>query len=89
MMPLIESGLVGKAIWSRTDYGPIFGYGYAINIANNAGNNNHSICNPGRFTYQIPIVYVFGTLAAQRLLTGSESKYFTPTDLEVFYESFE
>lgn len=89
-MPLVENAINNKAVWSRSGYGPIFGYAYAINIADNAGHNNHSISNPGLFTYELPQLYVFNTLPAQRLLTGSASgKYFTPTDLEVFYESFQ
>ena len=87
-MPLI-SPLESRATWSRSGYGPIFGFSYTINIADNAGNNMSSITNPGKFTYRLPTGYTFDTLPAQRLLTGSDSKYFKPTDLEVFYERFQ
>lgn len=87
-MQLIQDKYKECAIFGKRDRGPIFGYAYAINIADNAGNNNQSITNPGKFTYRLPTGYIFYTLPAQRLLTGSDSKYFKPTDLEIFYESF-
>ena len=85
-MPLIHDQFKKHAIRSLITNGPIFGYGYAINIANNAGYNNNSITNPGKYTYRLPTGYTFKTLPARRLLTGSDGKHFKPTDLEVFYE---
>ena len=87
-MPLTNDKFKKNAIYSSIKNGPFFGYGHAIKIADNAGNNNESITNPGKFTYRLPTGYTFDTLPAQRLLTGSDSKHFKPTDVEVFYEHF-
>ena len=65
------------ATYSYYNYGPTFGGGHDIYLANNAGptNNNYNACSSYRSRYCNK--YVF---------TGTY--WFTPSNVEVYYEAF-
>ena len=64
------------AIYCHPDYGPTFGGGHDVRIADNANGNQRSYSRFG--SYQVPP----GTRTSNHLLAGSRS--FTPTEIEVF-----
>ena len=70
------------AIRRHATFGPTFGAGYDIHLANNANNNTNSYANFGynKF-YPVPN----GTQNRQTLLAGTV--HFKPDDWEVFYLS--
>ena len=70
------------AIYTDYGYGPTFGGGHDIYIANNAHSNTNSYTNFG-FTYQPPSGYSYSSSNTQALLAGSYS--FTVSEVEVFY----
>ena len=70
------------AIQRAPGSGPIFGGGFDVYIANNAGFNNKSLSNFGG-TYILPPGYTFKQHNTQSLLAGSY--YFTPSEVEVLY----
>ena len=63
------------------NYGPIFGSGVGIYISDNALSNSNSYTKCG-YTYSVPSGYSTGNCG---FFTGGY--YFTPTDIEVFYET--
>ena len=74
-----------KAMYGCSNYGPIFGhvqvsYGHDIFISDNALSNQHSYTRCGS-TYSVTPGYSTGYCG---FFTGG--RYFTPTDVEVFYE---
>ena len=70
----------GNAMYSCSTYGPTFGSGHGIYIANDALNNLNSHTRCG-YVYSIPSGYSSGYCG---FFTGGS--HFTPTDIEVFYE---
>ena len=77
LAPFIANVPSGKqAIYCHPGYGPSFGGGHDIHIANNANDNRKSYSN--FWSYQVPP----GTRNSNTLLAGSRD--FTPTDIEVF-----
>ena len=72
----------GAAIYRSNWYGPTFGRGADLYIADNAGSNPYSYTNFGH-TYQAPQGYPYGAANASSLLAGRE--YFTPSEVEVLY----
>jgi len=73
-----------SSIFSCSSYGPTFGGGHDIHIANNAASNTNSYTNPGA-TYSPPAGYSGGSSFSQSFLAGSY--YFRPDEVEVFYET--
>ncbi|CAB4001290.1 basement membrane-specific heparan sulfate proteoglycan core -like [Paramuricea clavata] len=71
-----------NAMYTNNGYGPTFGGGHDIHIANNANGGTSSYTNFGH-TYKPPSDYKYTTNAAKRLLAGSYN--FTPSDVEVYY----
>jgi hypothetical protein len=71
-----------KAIDRYSGYGPIFGGGFDLYIADNAGSNTNSYTYFG-YTYQPPPAYNPGKTSTSSLLPGS--LYFTPSQIEVLY----
>jgi len=69
-----------RAMYHRSDYGPTFGGGHDIYVSNNALSNSASYTYCGH-TYSVPSGYSTGYCG---FFTGG--RYFTPTDIEVFYE---
>ena len=73
-----------KAIYRCSSYGPTFGYGdghvHDIYIPDNALSNPNTYTRCGS-TYSVPSGYSAGDCG---FFTGA--LYFTPTDIEVFYE---
>ena len=68
------------AIYRYSSYGPTFGYGFDIYIADNANTNRHSHTAFGEYgTYTVPS----GVKEAYTILAGA--KNFSPDDWEVFY----
>ena len=66
------------AIYCGSGYGPTFGGGWDIHIANNASSNKDSYTDFGT-TYYLPS----GVKAWRTNLAGSF--YFSPDEVEVFY----
>ena len=67
-----------RAIYRSSSYGPIFGYGHDIYIANNANSNTYSQANFG-YSYSVPS----GVQDKKTVLAGTYN--FTPDEVEVFY----
>ena len=67
-----------KAIYRSSVYGPVFGGGHDIQIANNANSNTFSYTNFG-WSYSVPS----GVQDKNTILAGTYA--FTPDDWEVFY----
>ena len=71
-----------NAMYDSSAYGPTFGGGHDLYIANNADHSTSSHTNLGH-TYQPPTGYSHGNSDTQALLAGSHS--FRPSNVEVFY----
>ena len=63
-------------------YGPTFGGGYDLYVANNAGSNTESYSNFGH-QYNLPPGYTYDQTNTLSLLGGSYS--FNPSEVEVLY----
>ena len=72
----VRPGNEQHAIYCRPGYGPTFGGGHDVHIADNANGNRNSCSHFS--SYQVPP----GTKTSDTLLAGSYD--FTPTDIEVF-----
>jgi len=72
------------SIASCPSYGPTFGRGHDIYIANNAASSTNSNSNLGH-TYSPPAGYSYGSSFTQSFLAGSYN--FQPDEVEVFYET--
>jgi hypothetical protein len=72
----------GYALYTSAGYGPTFGGGHDIYIANNANANTRSFTNLG-FTYRPPSGYSYYSTEAKNLLAGTYK--FTPNEVETFY----
>ncbi|XP_015756475.1 PREDICTED: hemicentin-2-like isoform X1 [Acropora digitifera] len=81
----IKSGLQINAIYRCSRYGPTFGGGHDIHISNNAASNRNSYTSCGH-TYHLPPGYS-SYYSSCRFYAGGGSYKFTPTDVEVFYET--
>ena len=81
----IKSGRQSYAIYRCSSYGPIFGDGHDILISNNAASNRYSYTFCGR-TYHLPPGYS-SSYSSCRFYAGGGSHKFSPTDVEVFYET--
>ncbi|XP_044183737.1 hemicentin-2-like isoform X3 [Acropora millepora] len=81
----IKSQWQNRAIYRCSRYGPTFGGGYDIYISNNAASNRNSYTSCG-YTYHLPPGYS-SSYSSCRFYAGGGSYYFTPTDVEVFYET--
>jgi len=79
----IKSGQTSVAIYRHPSYGPIFGGGNDIRIWNNAASNRQSHTHCGH-TYPLPPGYSSSGWSCT-FYAGSYT--FTPTDIEVFYET--
>ena len=79
----IKSGKNQYAIYRGSSYGPTFGHGHDIYISNNAASNRQSYTKCG-FTYPLPPGY---SSSGSSCTFYAGSYYFTPTDIEVFYET--
>jgi len=73
------------SIYTCSSYGPTFGGGHDIYIANNAASNTNSYSNLGD-TYSPPSGYSYGSSFSRSFLAGSYY-YFRPDEVEVFYET--
>ncbi|XP_067031244.1 uncharacterized protein [Acropora muricata] len=79
----IKSGHEGNAIYTCNSYGPTFG-AHTIHIANNAASNKGSYFSCVN-SYHFPPGYSSASSSCHASFAGSHS--FTPTDIEVFYET--
>ena len=68
------------AIYRGSGYGPTFGYGWDIYIADNAKSNTNSYASLGH-SYSVPS----GVQDKKTILPGTNK--FTPDEVEVFYLS--
>ena len=73
------------AIYGNNGYGPTFGGGHDIYIANSASSNTNSYTNLGHSYVQVT-GYKHGASDAKSLLAGSYN--FQPHEVEVFYQTY-
>ncbi|XP_068717254.1 uncharacterized protein [Montipora capricornis] len=81
----VKSGIQRYAIYRCSSYGPTFGGGHGIHISNNAASNRNSYTQCG-WSYPLPQGYSSSGTSC-RFYAGGGSYKFTPTDVEVFYET--
>jgi len=74
-----------NSIYSCSSYGPTFGGGHDIYIANNAVSSTGSYSNLGH-TYSPPPDNIEGSSFTQSFLAGTTYN-FRPDEVEVFYET--
>ena len=74
------------SIYDGSSYGPTFGDGHDIYIANYASSSSNSNANLGN-TYSPPSGYNYGDTFTQTFLAGGSNYYFTPDEVETFYET--
>ena len=67
-----------SAIYRYSRYGPMFGAGHDLYIANNANSNTNSFTSFGN-SYSVPS----GVQDKATILAGT--RHFTPDEVEVFY----
>ena len=67
-------------------YGPTFGYGWDIYIADKASSNGQSYANLGH-TYSPPSGYNYGDTFSSTFLAGGGNSHFSPDEVETFYET--
>ena len=72
-------------IYGNSGYGPTFGSGHDIYIADGAGSNTNSYSNLG-YNYVQVSGYKYGASDTQSLLAGSYN--FQPHEVEVFYQTY-
>ena len=75
-----------ESIYDCSSYGPIFGGGWDIYIANYASSNSNSVANLGH-AYSPPSGYNYGDTFTYTFLAGGSSYNFTPDEVETFYET--
>lgn len=73
-----------NAIYGNSGYGPTFGGGHDIYIANSAGSNTNSYSNLGH-TYVQLAGYRYGSSDTRSVFAGSYN--FQPHEVEVFYQT--
>ena len=83
-LKLDRTGRNTYSIYSCSSYGPIFGGGHDIYIANNAASNTNSNSNLG-YAYSPPSGYSYESSFSRSFLAGSYK--FRPDEVEVFYET--
>ena len=74
----------GYALYDCSSYGPTFGGGHSIYIADYASSNGNSYANLG-WAYSPPSGYNYGDTFTQTFLAGTYQ--FTPDEVETFYET--
>ena len=74
----------GYSIYACSSYGPIFGGGNDIYIANYASSSSSSYTHLGS-TYSAPSGYSLGSTFSNTFLAGTYN--FTPDEVETFYET--
>jgi len=75
---MIKQGSKSSAIYGGQSYGPTFGGGHDLRIADNANQNTHSYTNFGN-SYSLPN----GVTDRSNILAGTSP--FSPDEVEVFY----
>ena len=78
------SGSYSYAIHGCSSYGPTFGGGHDIHIADQAASNTNSYTYLGH-SYEPPTGYSYGSYLAYTFLAGTNT--FSATEVETFYES--
>ena len=81
----IKSSRYSNAFYGCFSDGPAFGGGFDLYISNNAASNRNSYTSCGD-TYHLPPGYSASGWSCRFYASGSSYK-FTPTDVEVFYET--
>ena len=69
-----------------SSYGPIFGGGHDIAIYDHASSSSSNYANLG-YTYRPPNGYSYGNTFTHTFLAGGNNYYFTPDEVEIFYET--
>ena len=72
------------SIYDCSSYGPTFGGGHDIDIADYASSSSSSYTALGH-TYSTPSGYSYGSTFTQTFLAGTHN--FTPDEVETFYET--
>ena len=72
------------SIYDCSSYGPTFGGGHDIDIADYASSSSSSYTTLGH-TYSTPSGYSYGSTFTQTFLAGTHN--FTPDEVETFYET--
>ena len=72
------------SIYDCSSYGPIFGGGNDIYIADYASSSSRSRTNLGH-TYSPPSGYNYGSNFTRTFLAGRTNYHFTPDEVEAFY----
>ena len=75
---MVKEARSSNAIYSYSSYGPTFGWGHDIYIADNANQNTYSFTKFGT-SYSPPD----GVTDLHTILAGAY--YFSPNEVEVFY----
>lgn len=75
---MVKQGSKSTAIYRGSSYGPTFGWGHDIHIADNANQNTGSYTNCGS-TYSPPN----GVTDKSTILAGTHT--FSPDEVKVFY----
>ena len=74
------------SIYDCSSYGPTFGGGHDIYIANYASSSSSSHANLG-YAYSPPSGYSYGSTFARTFLAGGSNDHFTSDEIETFYET--
>ena len=74
------------AAYYCSSHGPTFGNGWDIYIADYASTSSSSYANLG-YVYSPPSGYNYGDTFTETFLAGGSNYYFTPDEVEVFYET--
>ena len=81
----IKSSYYSKAIYTCFAMGPNFGNGHDLDISDKSASNRYSNTKCG-YSYPLPPGYSVSGFSC-RFYAGGSSSQFTPTDVEVFYET--
>ena len=74
----------GNSLYDCSSYGPTFGGGHDIYIADYASSSSNSYTNLGA-AYSAPSGYSYGSTFTQTFLAGTYQ--FTPDEVEIFYKT--
>ena len=72
----------GNAVYTNAGYGPTFGGGHDLYVANNAVGSTASYANLGH-TYRPPSGYGYNAVKTKNLLAGTYN--YKPNEVETFY----
>ena len=80
-----QNSYLGYSTYGCSSYGPTFGWGHDIYVADYASSNKNSYTDLG-YTYAAPSGYSLYSTFARTFLAGSNYQ-FQPDEVETFYET--